>query len=93
VLLAGLLAVFACLGTSLGLALALAPRRLDLVHVAVFDVCQMRAYGWHWQNLQRLPEPLDYDFTKSPESFVLIEVWVHSGPTLSLSRQLPLACW
>jgi hypothetical protein len=87
-----LLALFAGLGASLGLALALIPERLDLVHIAAFNVCQMRAHAWHWQNPQRLPALLRYDFTKSPDSFVMLEVWVHNGPTLSLSQRLTWPC-
>lgn len=89
---AALLAVGACLGASLGLTLALTPQRLDLFHAAVFNVCQMRSYAVHWQNTARLPQPLDYDFTKSPESFVLVEVWIADGPTLSFSQRLPSPC-
>lgn len=88
----GLVALAAGLGAALGLALARAPERLDLVHLAVFDGCQMRSYAWHWQNPQRLPAPLRYDFTKSPDSFVALEIWVHAGPTLSLSHRLARPC-
>lgn len=87
-----LLVLGACLAASLGLTLAWASQRLDLVHAAVFNVCRMRTYAVHWQNKARLPRPLNYDFTKSPESFVLVEVWIADGPTLSFSQRLPSAC-
>lgn len=85
----------------LGIVLAIAPlaasavfglRRLDLVHAAVFNACAMRSYDLHWQHPQRVPQSLSYDFVKSPDSFVLIEVWVQDGPALSFSRRLPLRC-
>lgn len=85
----------------LGAALAVAPlaagaalglRRLDLVHAAVFNACAMRSYNLHWQHPQRVPQSLSYDFIKSPDSFLLIEVWVQDGPTLSLSHRLPQSC-
>jgi hypothetical protein len=85
----------------LGVVLAVAPlaagaalglRRLDLVHAAVFNACAMRSYDLHWQHPQRLPQNLTYDFVKSPDSFVLIEVWVQNGPTLSFSHRLPHSC-
>lgn len=90
-LLAGFTA-FAVIGASLGLSLALGLRRLDLVHAAVFNACAMRSYNLHWQHPQRVPQSLSYDFIKSPDSFLLIEVWVQDGPTLSLSHRLPQSC-
>ncbi len=82
----------ACLAASLGLTLALTAQRLDLVHAAVFNACRMRTEAVHWQNRARLPHPVSYDFTKSPDSFVLVEVWIADGPTLSFSHRLPAAC-
>jgi hypothetical protein len=77
-----------CLGLT-----AVGARRLDLVHIAFVNGCQMRSYALHWQDPARLPEPLRFDFTLSPDSLVLFELWIQDGPTLSLSQPLPLICW
>jgi hypothetical protein len=62
------------------------------MHATFFNVCTMRSYDLHWQNRQRLPQALTFDFTKSPESFMLVELWITDGPTLSFSRPVPLGC-
>jgi hypothetical protein len=52
----------------------------------------MRSYDLHWQYPQRVPQGLSYDFVKSPDSFILLEVWVKDGPTLSFGQRLPQSC-
>jgi ribose/xylose/arabinose/galactoside ABC-type transport system permease subunit len=86
------LAFFVFAGACLGLT-AVAAQRVELFHATLFSVCRMRSYDLHWQNAQRLPIPFSYDFVKSPDSFVLVEIWVADGPTLSFSQRLPLKCW
>lgn len=85
-------AVCALLGASLGVSLALAPKRFDLAHAAVFNACTMHSYDLHWQHPQRVPLGLSYDFVKIRDSFVPVEVWFHDGPTLSFSQRLPQGC-
>ena len=85
------LALCASTGACLGLT-ALASQRVDLFHATLFSGCQMRSYDVHWQNTHRLPQAVHYDFTKSPDSFVLITVWVQDGPALSFSQRLPSPC-
>jgi hypothetical protein len=79
--------LLACLAAS-----ALFAPRLDLIHFTLYNACAIRAYQFHWQNRQRQPEPLRYDFTNSPVSVVFVAVWVADGPALNFSRTLPLAC-
>jgi hypothetical protein len=67
-------------------------RRVDLFHAVVFNACALRSYDLHWQHPQRVPPGLSYDFVKIPDSFVLVEVWFHDGPTLSFSQRLPQNC-
>jgi len=74
------------------LSLAVSLRRIDLVHASVFNACAMRSYDLHWQHPQRMPQKLNYDFVKSPDSFILLEVWVKDGPTLSFGQRLPQSC-
>ncbi len=84
--------LFALFGASLGVSLALAPQRFDLFHASFFSACAMRSYDLHWQHPQRMPQKLSYDFVKSPDSFILLEVWVKDGPTLSFGQRLPQSC-
>ncbi len=79
--------MIACSGLTL-----LSLQRMDLLHATFFNVCTMRSYDLHWQNRQRLPQALRYDFTLSPDSFVLLEMWITDGPTLSFSQRVPLSC-
>jgi hypothetical protein len=80
------------LGACLGLGLALAPQRVDLFHAALFDVCTLNTYAWHWQSGERLPTTLRFDFITSPDSVMVLEIWLRDGPTLSFSQRLPHAC-
>jgi len=66
--------------------------RLDLVHFSLYNACAFHAYQFHWQNRQRQPEPLRYDFTGSPVSLVFVALWFTDGPAWNLSRTLPLPC-
>jgi hypothetical protein len=63
-----------------------------LLHAALFDVCSLRSRAIHWQNAERLPQPLRFDFTTSPNSVIVFELWIKDGPTLSFSQRLPHAC-
>jgi hypothetical protein len=74
------------------LAAALFPSRLELVHVTLYNACTIRAYQVHWQNRERQPEPLRYDFSGSPVSVVFVALWFTDGPAWNLSRTLPLPC-
>jgi hypothetical protein len=67
-------------------------RRVDLFHAAVFDSCAMQAYQLHWQNGERHPRTYNYDFSLSPVSFVMVEIWFEDGQTLKFSRGLALNC-
>jgi hypothetical protein len=91
ILIALALALCASSGACLGLS-ALAVQRVDLFHATLFYGCRMRSYDLHWQNPQRLPQAVHYDFTKSPDSFVLVIVWMQDGPTLNFSQRLPQRC-
>jgi hypothetical protein len=84
--------LFALIGASLGVSLTLASQRFDLFHASLFNACAMRSYDLHWQYPQRVPQGLSYDFVKSPDSFVLVEVWLNDGPTFSFSQRLPQNC-
>jgi len=86
-LLAVILAVPLCVGLT-----ALAAQRLDLVHATIFNSCAIRAYQVHWQDHRRYPDEVHYDFTGSPVSFALVEIWIEDGPTISYSRVIPLGC-
>ncbi len=66
--------------------------RVELLHLAFFNHCSMHAFQYHWQDARRLRETFYYDFTLSPESFVMAEVWVIDGPVLKFSRAVPLEC-
>ncbi len=86
-LLAVLLAAPLCIGlTTLG------AQGVDLFHVTVFNSCAFRAYQVHWQDHRRYPDEVRYDFTGSPVSFALVEIWIKDGPTISYSRVIPLGC-
>ncbi|MBI3241023.1 MAG: hypothetical protein HYZ49_01855 [Chloroflexi bacterium] len=65
---------------------------VDLFHLVYFDSCAMRAHQWQWQNASRHPQVLRYDFSLSPISFVLVEIWVRDGQTLMFSQRLPFTC-
>ena len=67
-------------------------RRVELFHFAYFNACSMRSYQYHWQDAARLRETFRYDFTLSPVSFVLVEVWVIDGPILKFSQLVPIVC-
>ncbi|HKZ70068.1 MAG TPA: hypothetical protein VJ020_08305 [Anaerolineales bacterium] len=69
-----------------------APRRIELFHLAYFNACAIHAYQYHWQDAARLRENFRYDFTMSPDSFVLAEVWVIGGPILKFSQKIPIEC-
>ncbi len=66
--------------------------RVDLFHLAYFDSCAMRAHQWHWQDAGRHPQVFRYDFSLSPVSFVLVEIWVREGRVLKFSQSLPIDC-
>jgi hypothetical protein len=81
------LAAPVCVGlTTLG------AQRLDLFHLEYFDACANHAYAIHTQDQRRLPESIDFDFALSPDSLVVLEVWLEDGPRLGLSRALPWSC-
>jgi len=67
-------------------------RRVDLFHAAIFNSCDMQAYQLHWQDEARHPTTYNYDFSLSPISFVMLEIWFEDGQTLKFSRGLPLNC-
>lgn len=75
--------------TTVGIAAA---RQVDLVHGVLFNSCTMRSYEYHWQNVARLPTSLRYDFSLSPDSLALLEVWVTDGPILRYRATLPVNC-
>jgi hypothetical protein len=83
-----LAALSACLGLS-----AVAVQRVELFHAALFNACTLNSYALHWQNAQRLPQALRYDFTLSPDTLLILELWIADGPTLSFSQSLTLPCW
>jgi hypothetical protein len=78
---------FACLAAA-----ALAAPRVNLVHVAYYNSCAIRTYAYHWQNPERQPETLRYDFVNSPDSLIVLALWVDEGPSWNLSQALPLDC-
>lgn len=69
-----------------------ASQRIDLVHAVYFNSCSFHAYQFHWQEARRLRETFRYDFTMSPDTFVLLEIWVTDGPTFRVGRNLPVNC-
>ncbi len=73
-------------------ALVFLPHRLELVHLAYVNACAMRSYQYHWQDATRLRQTFRYDFTMSPDSFLLAEVWVIDGPVLTISQPVPIEC-
>ena len=73
-------------------AAALASPRINLVHVAYYNSCTIRTYAYHWQNAERQPETLRYDFVNSPDSLVVLALWFDEGPSWNLSQALPLGC-
>lgn len=78
---------FACLAGA-----ALASPRINLVHVAYYNSCAIRTYAYHWQNAERQPETLRYDFVNSPDSLIVVALWVDDGPSWNLSQALPIGC-
>jgi hypothetical protein len=72
--------------------IAFIPRRVELFHIAFVNACVIRTYQYHWQDASRLQQTFRYDFTMSPDSFVMAEVWVVDGPVLSFSQNVPLRC-
>ncbi len=85
-------AVLIGLSTPLCLGLTLFVRdRVELFHLALFNACTLRTYAVHWQD-RALPTNLRFDFIKSPDSLVALELWVKDGPTISLHRPLVLGC-
>ena len=70
----------------------LSAQRLDLLHVAFINGCNLRAYQVHWQDWREYPQAFPFDFNLSPESLVLLVVWLESGETITVSRPLPLNC-
>ena len=81
------LAAATCLGLGW-----LSAERLDLLHAAVINGCNLRSYQVHWQDRREYPQAFQFDFNLSPESLVLVVVWLESGETITLSRPLPLNC-
>ena len=81
------LAVMSCLGLSW-----FGYRRVDLFHAAFVNACAIRTYEIHWQDKRLYPERFRYDFYFSPVSLALIVVWIEDGPTINLSRTIPLGC-
>ena len=76
-----------CLGLT-----ALGAQRLDLFHAAFVNACTGRAYQVHWQDARRYPQDFRYDFFLSPDSLVVLEIWLEGAPTISFSRTFPLDC-
>ena len=76
-----------CVGST-----AFGAQRIDLVHATIFNSCAIHAYQIHWQDHRRYPDEVHYDFTGSPVSFTLVEIWIENGPTISYSRVIPLGC-
>jgi hypothetical protein len=72
--------------------IAFIPRRIELLHIAFVNACVIRTYQYHWQDATRLRQNFRYDFTMSPDSFVMAEVWVVDGPILSFSQNMPIEC-
>lgn len=70
----------------------LGAQQIDLLHLAFVNSCAFRAYEFHLQDQQRYPERVSYDFTNSPDSLVVIVVWIENGPTLNLSQPIPVTC-
>ncbi len=81
------LAAAACLGLG-----RLSAGRVDLLHAALINGCNLRAYQVHWQDRREYPQAFQFDFNLSPESLALVVVWLESGETITLSRPLPLNC-
>jgi hypothetical protein len=77
---------------ALAAAIAFVPRRIELFHVAYVNACIMRTHQYHWQDATRLRQNFRYDFTMSPDSFVMAEVWVVDGPILIFSQNVPIEC-
>ena len=71
---------------------ALGAQRLDLFHVAFVNACTGRTYQVHWQDVRRYPQDFRYDFFLSPDSLVVLEIWLEGAPTISFSRVFPLNC-
>jgi len=71
---------------------ALGAQRVDLFHAAFVNACSGRTYQVHWQDARRYPQDFRYDFFLSPESLVVLEIWLEGAPTISFSRALPLRC-
>jgi hypothetical protein len=82
-----LLTLFACLAAA-----ALVSPRINLVHVAYYNSCTIHTYAYHWQNPERQPETLRYDFVNSPDSLIVVALWVDEGPSWNLSQALPFDC-
>jgi len=82
-----LISLFACVAAA-----ALASPRVNLVHVAYYNSCAIRTYAYHWQNPERQPEVLRYDFVNSPDSLIVIALWLDKGPSWNLSQALPNNC-
>ena len=70
----------------------LSPRQIELFHIAYVNACAIRTYQYHWQDATRLRTAFHYDFTLSPISVVLVEVWVIDGPVLKFSQRVPVEC-
>jgi hypothetical protein len=75
----------------LGLA-ALTTPRLEIFHLAYYDGCTARTYAVHWQDPQRQPTLLRYDYSLSPDTLVVVAVWLADGPALNVSQALPWGC-
>lgn len=91
-LFASLLSAIALAVFALATALTFLPRRIELIHLAYVNACTMHSYQYHWQDATRLRQTFRYDFTMSPDSFVLAEVWIIDGPVLTLSQPVPIDC-
>ena len=66
--------------------------RVELFHAAFVNGCTARDYQVHWQNQQRFPEPLRYDFFGTTTTFALVVIWLEDGPALEFSREFWLPC-
>ena len=71
---------------------ALGAQRVDLFHAAFVNACTGRTYQVHWQDARRYPQDFRYDFFLSPDSLVVLEIWLEGAPTISFSRTFPLDC-
>jgi hypothetical protein len=90
--LAAALAVLSAAALACAASARLAGPRLDLLHLSLYNACDLRSHEFHWQDGRRYPQPIRYNFVNSPDSVLLVALWLEDGPTLGYSRSLPLNC-